>query len=385
LLHPGGGSACAMSSPRVMACSELEAADALPTLLGSCRLTPPPLSASPSAKLRREEACCATPPRGRLRSAPAALELSEDVPTPSAAPSPAVHVKRTFIDRPAPRSPSLEAFYRERVVQTCPSKAVGRLLGLGLEHLAGAAAGRTFDTPLASPRNIQTPRNISTPSGDDFLDCCHSMCMPAHQAMLFPAAVVQTQPAVGYLDGGDGSDYAYYGEPYGANWGPMYYSAPPLPLQVPSVYSLEAACVGRPPACWPFSSAASSSSAAPLRPPSGHLGRPRPVLNLDAMLAGAACHEPSPPVQRGAVIVAVLEPAESILASGLLRTFSASPMPARCLETLPQYAAPELDTEAAVVKLGLLNSLAASAPPPPPPPLGPALGFEEDSEAAQDA
>mmetsp|Transcript_97994 Transcript_97994/g.281554 ORF Transcript_97994/g.281554 Transcript_97994/m.281554 type:complete len:104 (+) Transcript_97994:820-1131(+) len=103
------------------------------------------------------------------------------------------------------------------------------------------------------------------------------------------------------------------------------------------------------------------------------------------MLTGAACHEPSPPVQRVAVIVAVLEPAESILASGLLRTFSASPMPARCLETLPQYAAPVLDTEAAVVKLGLLNSLAASAPPPPPPPLGPALGFEEDSEAAQDA
>lgn len=41
-----------------------------------------------------------------------------------------VFVRNTFIDTAEKRSPSLDAFYREREVLTCPSSKVGRLNGL---------------------------------------------------------------------------------------------------------------------------------------------------------------------------------------------------------------------------------------------------------------
>jgi len=42
----------------------------------------------------------------------------------------ALRIRNTFIDTSSQRSPSLEAFYREREVSTCPSSHIGRLTGL---------------------------------------------------------------------------------------------------------------------------------------------------------------------------------------------------------------------------------------------------------------
>merc|ERR1719377_29738 len=41
-------------------------------------------------------------------------------------------VRNTFIDTPVMLSPSLQGFYRQREVKTCPSNAAGRLLHGGL-------------------------------------------------------------------------------------------------------------------------------------------------------------------------------------------------------------------------------------------------------------
>lgn len=82
---------------------------------------------------------------------------------------PGLRVKNTFIEGAALLSPSLETFYRERAVQTCPSKHAGRCIGL-LEELAGEVPG----TPMVTPLNVQTPCNIETPLADSLLrgqDC----------------------------------------------------------------------------------------------------------------------------------------------------------------------------------------------------------------------
>eukprot|EP00421_Protoceratium_reticulatum_P052862 CAMPEP_0168493680 /NCGR_PEP_ID=MMETSP0228-20121227/70843_1 /TAXON_ID=133427 /ORGANISM="Protoceratium reticulatum, Strain CCCM 535 (=CCMP 1889)" /LENGTH=117 /DNA_ID=CAMNT_0008510469 /DNA_START=8 /DNA_END=357 /DNA_ORIENTATION=- len=58
-----------------------------------------------------------------------------------------LRVRNTFIDTSAERSPSLEAFYREREVSTCPSSHVGRLAGL-FDRLALGPDWQEVDTEI---------------------------------------------------------------------------------------------------------------------------------------------------------------------------------------------------------------------------------------------
>mmetsp|Transcript_129333 Transcript_129333/g.322411 ORF Transcript_129333/g.322411 Transcript_129333/m.322411 type:complete len:350 (+) Transcript_129333:73-1122(+) len=103
----------------------------------------------------------------RRRPMPAALEFPEETVIGSVIGSPpgldsppGLRVKNTFIEGASLLSPSLEHFYQERAVHTCPSKHVGRFLGL-LEELAA-------DVPhaAATPLSVQTPCSIQTPLGD---------------------------------------------------------------------------------------------------------------------------------------------------------------------------------------------------------------------------
>lgn len=120
----------------------------LPTLLGSR----PVISDEPT-KLRRP--------------APAALEIPEESTEGSTAvlDSPrGLRIKNTFIEGAAPLSPSLESFYRERVVHTCPSKHAGRCLSL-LQELED----ETPSTPVSTPLNIQTPCSVETRTSDSLM------------------------------------------------------------------------------------------------------------------------------------------------------------------------------------------------------------------------
>jgi len=103
---------------------------------------------------------CTEPLHLEVRKArrPAALEIPDD--TPEAA----IHVKNTFIDI-ALLSPSLEDFYRERVVRTCPSTHVGRLVQ---DILSGDIAATTSPCAAPSPCGIQTPY-MQTPLGENML------------------------------------------------------------------------------------------------------------------------------------------------------------------------------------------------------------------------
>jgi len=108
------------------------------------------------------------------RQAPAALELVDDVPEDFAS---EVCVKNTFIQEVSQLSPSLGAFYRERMVSTCPSKHIGRLSPPLLENSTGSqqhavllAPAEEVDeletkTPMGSPCGIQTPCSLRSPVG----------------------------------------------------------------------------------------------------------------------------------------------------------------------------------------------------------------------------
>lgn len=148
-----------------MAClqsaTEPAAGESLPMLLGARRRAP-------------------GSPRKLRRKAPAALVIPEESATASGHD---VRVKNTFLEGAVPRSPSLERFYRERAVRTCPSKHVGRLTTALLQEAAGLSNGRqptatvpsplaavaedglAFGSPLASPYAIQTPCSLHTPRG----------------------------------------------------------------------------------------------------------------------------------------------------------------------------------------------------------------------------
>jgi len=84
--------------------------------------------------------------RGR-RPAPAPLELPEEEATM------ALRVKNTFIEGCVLRSPSLEAFLRERGAHTCPSTQVGLLL----------AEATVCEYPRATPHALPTPCYLQSP------------------------------------------------------------------------------------------------------------------------------------------------------------------------------------------------------------------------------
>lgn len=88
---------------------------------------------------------------------PAALDIPEDDPE---AAFHRIHVKNTFIDSVALLSPSLENFYSERVVRTCPSQRVGCLADRLQDALV---AGGEFEP--SSPCEKQKPCEIETPCG----------------------------------------------------------------------------------------------------------------------------------------------------------------------------------------------------------------------------
>jgi len=82
---------------------------------------------------------------------------------PEAYPAP-IRVHNTFIDATLERSPSLERFYREREVSTCPSAHIGRLKSLFQESAAGDAEDGD-QTPL--PRGFPEapfPETLTEPA-----------------------------------------------------------------------------------------------------------------------------------------------------------------------------------------------------------------------------
>jgi len=127
------------------------------------------------------------------------LEVPEE-PRLGAAPGldapPGLQIKNTFIEGAFLLSPSLETFYRERAVHTCPSQHVGRCLSL-LEELEQEMPR----TPARTPLNIQTPGSIRTPLGHSLLpglegyELCETPCAypsyaPHGQTGLFNALLV---------------------------------------------------------------------------------------------------------------------------------------------------------------------------------------------------
>lgn len=98
----------------------------------------------------------ASKPVAKSRPLLAHLEdLPEDMPAEFC-------VRNTFIDTAAQLSPSLEGFYRQREVQTCPSSHAGRLLQVGLfqdvllspappQVLSTAPMAQAQAQPLAPP------------------------------------------------------------------------------------------------------------------------------------------------------------------------------------------------------------------------------------------
>lgn len=115
-------------------------------------------------------------PLKRQRPTPVALDIvEEDVrqpPTSKASQeelAPEVFcVKNTFIEGAVQRSPSLDGFYRERAVHTCPSKDAGRLLGL-MERVGGdlpAVPPTPMECQSIRPPTAQTPCHIETPTFD---------------------------------------------------------------------------------------------------------------------------------------------------------------------------------------------------------------------------
>lgn len=339
-------------------------AEELPTLLRAGRRASTAAVAAaagaatkaPAAALLCGRAAAEAPPAAvpqLRRGAPSPLELPEDELEGPATPSPKLRVKNTFLDWTAPCSPSLDGFFLERPVRTCPARHIGRLScfssALADAPLGGLVAPFMSPCHVVTPCRLQTPCCISTPLAEDRWP---EWCSPS------AANALQHQAFFLYYDG------AY--EDYFAADARCYASGRFARAPAASVYSLETAYAGR---VLGASSEASNARAEGSR-------RPRPVLSLVAALDGATAElatqeegdVPSSHVAGGAVVVP-LEPA-------VLPTPPRASPASKCLETVPHYAAPVLDAESALVKLGLASSFLMAVAPPPPPPAAPALGFE---------
>jgi len=107
---------------------------------------------------------------------------------------PGLRVRNTFLDTQAPLSPSLQPFYRERTVRTCPGAHAGILHGLFQEGAyavdvpAPAMPGADGPTPLPSP----APYMPATPN-----DFVHAKTVVSLADMLdLPPAAPAMAPAV---------------------------------------------------------------------------------------------------------------------------------------------------------------------------------------------
>eukprot|EP00443_Scrippsiella_acuminata_P131438 CAMPEP_0115577050 /NCGR_PEP_ID=MMETSP0272-20121206/2873_1 /TAXON_ID=71861 /ORGANISM="Scrippsiella trochoidea, Strain CCMP3099" /LENGTH=335 /DNA_ID=CAMNT_0003011851 /DNA_START=18 /DNA_END=1022 /DNA_ORIENTATION=+ len=113
----------------------------------------------------------ASPKKSSCRPIPQPLEDHTD--QPEACTPPAYVVKNTFIECCARRSPSLEAFFRERKLQTCPSSRVGLLADFCRDQEKAEADffSHLSSTREPSPSNASlvvataSLQSVGTPSG----------------------------------------------------------------------------------------------------------------------------------------------------------------------------------------------------------------------------
>mmetsp|Transcript_108822 Transcript_108822/g.150477 ORF Transcript_108822/g.150477 Transcript_108822/m.150477 type:complete len:388 (-) Transcript_108822:464-1627(-) len=121
-----------------------------------------------------------------------------------------LRIKNTFYDTSEKRSPSLEDFYRERSVRTCPSASVGMLQGLfqegGLPHTPDAA-GMFEGPPVAKNfrENLEEKRRTVVSLADS-LRLGSLEFVPAEapaNGMSVPA--LDMAPEAAYLNGGMGT------------------------------------------------------------------------------------------------------------------------------------------------------------------------------------
>eukprot|EP00446_Apocalathium_sp_SHHI-4_P015044 CAMPEP_0177204000 /NCGR_PEP_ID=MMETSP0367-20130122/28112_1 /TAXON_ID=447022 ORGANISM="Scrippsiella hangoei-like, Strain SHHI-4" /NCGR_SAMPLE_ID=MMETSP0367 /ASSEMBLY_ACC=CAM_ASM_000362 /LENGTH=340 /DNA_ID=CAMNT_0018652663 /DNA_START=61 /DNA_END=1083 /DNA_ORIENTATION=- len=145
--------------------------NALPTLLTS------------RAQTVRDEA-----PKRRFRPAPASLEIPEEPSAEIVAKHAALRIRNTFIEGSVPPSPSMEAFLRERFVQTCPSKHAGRITSL-MEEIASGSAEALPVTPfgIQTPCNIETPLAVGVPNSYG-AQSWSSLLLPPYQNSVRPSA-----------------------------------------------------------------------------------------------------------------------------------------------------------------------------------------------------
>jgi len=116
------------------------APQALPTLLTSRQQMPS--SGKSAAKVGRE------------------ICPSKKLPKAYAMP---VCIRNTFIDTAAERSPSMERFYKEREVSTCPSAHIGRLRNL-FQEVDADAKGNGDDLDTRLPSEAPDTRSVSEAS-----------------------------------------------------------------------------------------------------------------------------------------------------------------------------------------------------------------------------
>jgi len=119
------------------------------------------------------------------------MKLPEDCPA-----YPSLRIRNTFIDTTAERSPSLERFYREREVSTCPSAHIGRLRGLFQEADVDTAwtAADEADTRLPSEHPDTTSVSEASP--------CDAAGSSAFVISLAEALAPPYVPSIGAARGG---------------------------------------------------------------------------------------------------------------------------------------------------------------------------------------
>mmetsp|Transcript_8457 Transcript_8457/g.21742 ORF Transcript_8457/g.21742 Transcript_8457/m.21742 type:complete len:571 (-) Transcript_8457:404-2116(-) len=134
--------------------------------------------------------------------------------------TPSYRVRNTFIDSEMSRSPSLEPFYQERDVHTCPSRHIGRLKGLFGDLDATASADQQRGVELAeesatatvagtrghgaaalafAERHPQQSRDADGSAGCGFTSCCTSRA---------PSPVLRAVPLSARSDAADGTEQA---------------------------------------------------------------------------------------------------------------------------------------------------------------------------------
>merc|ERR1719350_2646742 len=74
-------------------------------------------------------------------------------------------IKNTFIEDVPPCSPSIAPFYRERTVQSCPARHIGRVVDASFQE----ASTPVGEFQLPSPCQIQTPCGFQAPSAEAWL------------------------------------------------------------------------------------------------------------------------------------------------------------------------------------------------------------------------